>query len=1448
MKTHLLTTLFATLFALTNGFAQTQFWSDNFEDVGAPSTGSRVPENNGGSGESYFLRTNGSGITVNSPTYSGYQGLKFWAGEDHDGYVTGQPEQQIDWSIDITGLTNLEFKGLFAANNGVAWENILYAPSTDYIIVEYKIDAGAYQTLLSFQGNNATSKQLALDTDGDGLGDGTPLNYTLSERSNTIVGTGATLYFRIRTSANAIGEEWAIDNFRLFHTAACTAPTSVTTPPDRAICVNNSTTFPITATGATTYQWQVDQTGAGTYTNLTDTPPYSGVNTNTLTVTGATAGMNGYRYRAVAINGVASCFTNSAYGTLSVSNLSLSGSQTNVSCAGGTNGAAAVSATGGIGTNTYSWSPAGGSGSIATGLSATTYTVTVTDGLGCTASLPFTLTAPPAINTTAGSQTNVACFGGSNGAASVTPTGGAGGYSYDWTPGTPTGDGTNSITGLSATTYTVTVTDANSCTATRSFTLTAPPAIAMTPNSQTNVSCFGGSNGAASVNAATGGTGTITYNWTPGNPTGDGTTSVTGLTAGTWTVTATDANGCVATQTFSVTAPPAISMTAASQTNVSCFGGSNGAASVTTATGGAGSFTYDWTPGTPTGDGTTSVTGLSAGTYTVTATDVNGCTKTQTFTITQPPVLAVTNAGTTNVSCLGAANGAATVGVSGGQPGYTYSWSPAGGTGATASGLTAGNYTVTVTDANSCVASQNFTLTEPATGIATSETHTDVSCNNGSNGVATVTATGGTGTYTYSWSPAGGTAATASGLTAGTYVVTVTDANTCSTPQIVIITQPDAIVINGTQDSPSCNGSANGSISATVTGGTGTYTYAWSPSGGNGATATGLADGSYTLTVTDQSGCIQTASWTITEPSAIAVTPAQTNVSCNSGTNGSATVTVTGGTGTYTYSWSPAGGNGATANNLTAGSYTVTITDANLCTTTETIVITEPTALAITSAQTDVSCNGLTDGTASVTVTGGTGNYTYSWAPAGGTAATATDLAPGTYTVTITDDNGCGATPSFVITEPTALALATTSSDVNCNGGTDGSATATVTGGTGDYTYSWSPAGGTAATAADLSAGTYTVTATDESGCTINESVTITEPATALTASATAVTTALLCNGDSTEVTITATGGTPGYTGTGTFMSAGGTHMYTVTDDNGCTAEATIAITQPDAITVIPTITFISCHGGNDGQASVAVSGGTGAYTYTWTPGVGTGPTISSLTAGVYEVSVLDANGCAAADTFFFIVSQPAAIASSQNATLCPGQTITVGTNTYSTAGTYTDVLEAANGCDSTVTTVVTVVGALNLATTVSGNVITAAATGVTYQWINCANNAPIAGATAQSFTPTANGNYAVIITGQCASDTSDCVEIITFGLDEIAAAWNATLYPNPSNGIVTIDWGVSLGSVAIEITDVTGKVIYTTTAANASSHTLELSQPTGIYYVRVSNEREQVVLKLVNN
>ncbi|MEL1242440.1 hypothetical protein AAEO59_15395, partial [Flavobacterium sp. DGU99] len=406
------------------GKAQTQFWSDTFES--SPSGGTRTPEENGGTTPSpstaYFKLTDGTTVSQVVP-FTGKEGTYYWAGEDHNAVGTGftasgaqgaatnstNNELQIEWTgISIAGKTGLSFKGLIAAaSTNEPWDNTnacvsgVGTTNTDYIIIEYSIDGGAYTKLISFYNRGSASgtgdKYLFEDTDDNGCGDGTQLTNVFGEFNKSIVGTGTTLRLRIRVFSEGNNEEWGIDNFRLFEAPSCTAPTVTANPSSATICSTSNTTFSISATGATAYQWQVN-TGSG-FTDIANGGVYSTATTNTLTITGATSGMNGYQYRCVAKDG--SCSTTSSSGTLTVSNPSVT---------------------------------------------------------------PL-------------SQTNVACNGGATGAAAVNAaTGGAGGYTYNWTPGNPTGDGTTSVTGLTAGSWTCTVTDANGCTASQNFTITQPTA------------------------------------------------------------------------------------------------------------------------------------------------------------------------------------------------------------------------------------------------------------------------------------------------------------------------------------------------------------------------------------------------------------------------------------------------------------------------------------------------------------------------------------------------------------------------------------------------------------------------------------------------------------------------------------------------------------------------------------------------------------------------------------------------------------------------------------------------------------------------------------------------------------------------------------------------------------------------------------------------------------
>ncbi|NNC95734.1 MAG: hypothetical protein HKN92_09245, partial [Chitinophagales bacterium] len=412
-----------------------------------------------------------------------------------------------------------------------------------------------------------------------------------------------------------------------------------------------------------------------------------------------------------------------------------------------------------------------------------------------------------------------------------------------------------------------------------------------------------------------------------------------------------------------------------------------------------------------------------------------------------------------DISCNAGNDGVARVTVSGGTAPYTYLWT-GGSTNDSIFNLTAGKYYVTVTDFSLCATVDSIIITEPA-ALSLSETHTDVSCNGGSDGSIDITPSGGTGPFTYDWDHIVGTddGEDVNTLAAGTYNVTVTDANSCTAASSVVITEPAVLALSETHTDVSCNGGSDGSIDITPSGGTVPFTYDWDHIVGtdDGEDVNTLAAGTYNVTVTDVNSCTASSSVVITEPAVLALSETHTDVSCNGGSDGSIDITPSGGTGPFTYDWDHIVGtdDGEDVNTLAAGTYNVTVTDANSCAASNSIVITEPAVLALSETHTDVSCNGGSDGSIDITPSGGTGPFTYDWDHIVGTddGEDVNTLAAGTYNVTVTDVNSCTASNSIVITEPAVLALSETHTDVSCNGGSDGSIDITPSGGTGPFTY-----------------------------------------------------------------------------------------------------------------------------------------------------------------------------------------------------------------------------------------------------------------------------------------------------------------------------------------------------------------------------------------------------------
>jgi gliding motility-associated-like protein len=646
-----------------------------------------------------------------------------------------------------------------------------------------------------------------------------------------------------------------------------------------------------------------------------------------------------------------------------------------------------------------------------------------------------------------------------------------------------------------------------------------------------------------------------------------------------------------------------------------------------------------WTTlgGTPVGTGLSiNVTPQITTTYVVTVPLCGAATVTDQVTVTVGAGINYANTQITGSSCTNA-TGNIVLNVTGGSGGpFTYSWDiPGGSTDNAVYDLPPGDYTVTVTDqSNGCTDEETFELPENNTLLLTTDFDAP-SCNGANDGSATVSAESNFPNYTYQWNdPAGQTTAVATGLAAGFYSVTVTDSDGCISNAIINITQPSAISIgNPTIINASCNGAANGAIDINPTGGAAGYEYEWS----NGATSDinpGLVAGDYVVTIIDANGCELESTLTITEPEVLTASSVIDNVSCSGYSDGSAEVIAVGGTSPYTYTWTELGVTGPIQNNLLPGNYEIVVTDNNGCQYFEQIQVSASTSLLVTSVIEQVSCFGEADGSATVEVNGGTPDYTYSWNdPNNQSSATAVNLAPGTYTVSVFDANNCQALYDVVITEPQDLAITIVSQDdVECFGQANGEVQIQVNGGTAPYSYNWS-GGQQLPIVSTLSAGLQIITVTDANGCTVGGSVQIGQPA---AVGATYTTTNPTCyDGLNGSATVVASGGVGGYTydwagspsSTATANNLGaGQYTAIITDANGCQHSVSILITEPSEIIVTTSSVSATC-GLEDGSVTANGFGGTGNLSYNW-GNIGTGGTINDIGAGSYTVTVTDANGC----------------------------------------------------------------------------------------------------------------------------------------------------------------------------------------------------------------------------
>ncbi|GAB3529569.1 hypothetical protein GCM10027443_09140 [Pontibacter brevis] len=1092
----------------------------------------------------------------------------------------------------------------------------------------------------------------------------------------------------------------------------CTITTSVTITP------NVPTNFTTTATSAT-----------------------CGSNNGEVTVTGVTGGTASYTYSKDGTNFQSSAtLRNLLPGThtitvkdakgctfskqVQVNNIAgptnLTASVTATTC-GSSNGQITVTGVSG-GTGTYSYSKNGvdfQASATFTGLAAGTHTITVKDGNGCTYAEAVAVgnVAGPEFTATATSST----CGSSNGSISVgTVTGGVGPYTYS-KDGVVYQD-SKTFSGLAAGTYIITAKDANGCLGTTTVEvgdIAGPTDVEL----QVFAPTCDQRNGYFRVTGVTGGTGEYMYART-GTPYQSFNT-FGGLAPGEYTVFVKDKNGCIYSETLNIPDPNAPTDFAATVKAATC-GGSNGEITVTETTGGAAPFRFSKDGGATYQDSKI-FSGLAAGTYTITLKDRLECTVVREFVVNNIAGPTAVTASSQPATCANN-DGTITAGaVTGGTAPYTYSINGTSFQSETVfAGVASGTYTLTAKDAKGCTVSTQVTVTKVTPTNFTASV-TASTCGD-SNGQFTITGvTGGTAPYTYSKDGTNfQTSSTFPALAAGSYRVTVKDANLCTYTKTVQVGNVAGPTFTATAESSTCGGN-NGSISiSNVSGGVAPYTY--SKDGTNfqePTTFSNLVAGTYTIVIKDHNGCRSSASVEVQDiagPSAFELTFAA--ATCGNSNGRIEVGAISGGTAPYTYSLNNAAFHGnSTFTGLAVGEYTITVKDAKDCTVARKVTIeNRPGPADLTVTNTSSTC-GSANGKLEVTgVTSGTAPYSYS---IDGTnfqeTTTFANLAARDYTITVKDANGCTYAEGFTISNIAGPTAATATSQPATCANNDGTITAgAVTGGTAPYTYSINGTNFQSETVfAGVASGTYTLTAKDAKGCTVSTQVTVTKVTPTNFASTTVSAT---CGSNDGQITITGvTGGTAPYTyskdgvnfqeaATFTALSAG-SHSITVKDARGCTFSKQVQVNNISGPSDLVAAATASTCGNSNGQITVTgVTGGTASYTYALNGGAyQSSATFTALAAGTYTVSVKDRNGCVHTEEVVFTdQAAPTFVATAQSSTCgnsngritisdieggkAPFQFSKDGVNfqdatTFSglAAGAYTITVKDANSCERTV-------------------------------------------------------------------------------------------------------------------------------------------------------------------
>ncbi|MEZ4913592.1 MAG: choice-of-anchor L domain-containing protein [Chitinophagales bacterium] len=730
------------------------------------------------------------------------------------------------------------------------------------------------------------------------------------------------------------------------------------------------------------------------------------------------------------------------------------GTVSNETCSNGNGSITGITATG-EGTLSYTWVNTGNTSTVGSSIDlsnqpAGNYTLTLTDGNGCTTTLDFTIDDEAAPEIVGGTTSPSSCGQADGSISGISVNGGTGTITYAWTNNQNQSVGTNSpnLNFVIAGAYTLTITDQNGCTDEQTYSISdvGAPIIDLSQMQITHTTCSE-NNGAISGITASGGTGGLSFSW-ENNSVEIGTTlNINNLYAGTYVLTVSDNSGCSASETIIINDSPGPTLAnGLAQNASSCLeDGSITGVSVNGGTPNVNFAWYDDTNNPIAGGNSLSLNNIAGGDYTIIATDANNCKDTLNFTVGTDLAPSLTGGNVQNTTCS-QANGSVTGIVAGGVTPYTYNWvndnNPAVSV-STAINLTnvpAGNYTLTLTDGNNCSTTAPFTITDQPAPQISGGTPNQSSCGQSDGSIVDVSITGNSTPITYVWTNAQTTnvgQGTVNGLVSlnnipsGAYTLSITDANGCTDTQNFSVSDASAPAISGGNIIETTCSVANGGVNGiNVSGGDGNYSYSWTSNGSEVSTnqqLSNVAAGTYVLTVTDGAGCQDSETFTITDnPSPILVGGTATPPSCGQN-NGSVTgITIQNGTGTspFTYTWTDengfvVGGNNINLTNVGQGTYTLTVTDNNNCTDSASFDVINLSIPVIVVDNITVSECGIGTGTASVTVTGGVQPYTFSWTNSSNqvvsTNEDATGLLPGLYTFAVTDDTDCTLTEPVLV-------------------------------------------------------------------------------------------------------------------------------------------------------------------------------------------------------------------------------------------------------------------------------------------------------------------------------------------------------------------------------------------------------------------------------------------------